>query len=282
VTVTRAIELGPVRRRAPRRGAVVRAATVASRLAAVERAAGTMRARFREPLTLDDLAHEAYLSPYHFNRVFRAATGVPPGRFLAALRMEAARRLLLTTSLRVTDICLEVGYRSLGTFTTHFRELVGIAPSRTRRLAALHGDMPVASLESPDLGTAAEAAPAGHALRVSAPDGFDGTAFIGLFPSPLPQASPLGCAVVSLPAETRLYGSGAGVSYALACAFARGLTIGEALVAAGDQTRVGVSRVVAGREPVELLLRPLGALDPPILLAGPLVLADALAESAAA
>src|ERR687886_731437 len=114
------------------RPTVHRPVTTAARLDAVERVVREMRARLGSPFGLDDMAHVAHLSPYHFNRVFRSVTGVPPGRFHAAVRMDAAKRLLLTTDLRVTDVCLEVGYRSLGTFTTQFRELVGVSPRELR------------------------------------------------------------------------------------------------------------------------------------------------------
>src|SRR6476619_1111248 len=75
----------------------------------------------------------AYLSRFHFNRVCREITGLPPVRFHTALRIAAAKRLLLTTDMSVTEVSLEVGYQSLGTFTTHFHELVGVSPRTLRR-----------------------------------------------------------------------------------------------------------------------------------------------------
>jgi AraC family transcriptional regulator len=238
-----------------------------------------MRERFDEPLSLDALAREAYLSPYHFNRVFRVATGVPPGRFLAALRMDAAKQLLLTTPLRVTDICLAVGYRSLGTFTTHFRQLVGISPTRMRRLADTYGDALVASLATPEPPLPVERR--ALTIRAHARDGFEGTAFVGLFPTPLPQARPVSCAVVSLPAGFGLGCRGRGTFHALASAYAQPLTIREALLADPGDMRVAIARApivmgdVRAAAVIDLNLRPLGTLDPPILLALPLVLADA-------
>src|SRR6266849_7733545 len=91
---------------------------------AVERVILAMRDHLNEPLTLQDMADIAYLSRNHFHRVFHRIIGIPPGEFLTALRLDAAKRLLLTTSMRVTDICFEVGYSSLGSFTTSFTELV--------------------------------------------------------------------------------------------------------------------------------------------------------------
>src|ERR1044072_6247332 len=103
--------------------------TIASHYRAVERVILAMRERLDEALTLEDLAEVAIISPFYFDRIFRQITGIPPCQFLSALRMEAAKRLLLTSSLSVTDVCFEVGYNSLGTFTTRFTQLVGLPPS---------------------------------------------------------------------------------------------------------------------------------------------------------
>ncbi len=101
---------------------------------AIERVISAMRGRVGDTLPLHAMAEIAHLSPYHFARVFRQVTGIPPGEFLGALRLERAKQLLLTTDLSVTEICFEVGYGSLGTFTSRFTRLVGLPPGRTRRL----------------------------------------------------------------------------------------------------------------------------------------------------
>jgi len=92
--------------------------TAAARVEAVVRALTVMRQRLGEPQSLRDLARAAYLSPFHFHRVFRSVTSVTPGRFLAAMRMAEAKRLLVETPISVTDISIAVGYSSFGTFTT--------------------------------------------------------------------------------------------------------------------------------------------------------------------
>ena len=94
--------------------------TFAAQTQAVERVIQTMHTHLHEALTLEDLASVACLSPSHFHRVFRRLIGIPPGEFLSALRFQMARRLLLATSLSVTDICFEVGYTSMGSFTSRF------------------------------------------------------------------------------------------------------------------------------------------------------------------
>src|SRR5439155_19448265 len=88
--------------------------------------------RYFEPITLSALAAEVYVSPFHFSRIFARATGVTPGRFLTAVRLFEAKRLLLTTSLTVSDIVCSVGYSSVGTFTSRFARAVGMTPTQYR------------------------------------------------------------------------------------------------------------------------------------------------------
>lgn len=102
---------------------------------AVKRAIECIWERYREPLTIADLASSAILSKYHFCRTFSRATGVSPGRFLSAVRIYQAKRLLLGTSMNVTDIPFAVGLSSLGSFSNHFTESVGISPGRFRRMS---------------------------------------------------------------------------------------------------------------------------------------------------
>lgn len=90
-----------------------------------------------DPLTLDDLAESAGLSPFYFSRIFRSVTGIPPGEFQAALRFERAKELLLTTPASVTEICFEVGYDSLGTFSSRFKRLIGVGPAQFRDMPDL-------------------------------------------------------------------------------------------------------------------------------------------------
>jgi AraC family transcriptional regulator len=263
------------------RAATIRPATADARRATVERVLETMVERFAEPLMLHDLAELAFLSPYHFNRVFRLVTGVPPGRFLTTLRMQEAKRLLLTTSLRVTDICFEVGYQSLGTFTTHFRQHVGVGPCPLRSLAEAYADVPLEALLE-RTGTSSACGPAVVRGRVRSPDGFDGVAFVGLFPQRLPQGRPSTCAVLAAPGEVELRATPASGEHALASAFPRSGTIFETLLPEPAETRVAASRVRPARggrgsssASLDLRLRPVAVTDPPVLLAIALLLADA-------
>lgn len=91
------------------------------------------------PLDLIALARSAHLSRSHFSRSFAEAFGVTPHRYLLTRRLERAKALLRDTDLSVTDICLRVGFTSLGSFSTQFRRFVGESPSAYR--ARPHGDL---------------------------------------------------------------------------------------------------------------------------------------------
>jgi len=81
------------------------------------------------PLDLVALAGTAGLSRFHFLRCFAAAYGRTPAHYLAERRMERAQDLLRSTNLTVTEICVLVGYSSLGSFSSRFTALVGTSPS---------------------------------------------------------------------------------------------------------------------------------------------------------
>jgi AraC-like DNA-binding protein len=90
-------------------------------------------ARYREPLDVAALARAAFVSPAHFSRQFRRAFGETPHQYLLTRRLERARHLLRTTDRSVAEICLDVGFASVGSFTTTFRRRVGVTPTAYRR-----------------------------------------------------------------------------------------------------------------------------------------------------
>jgi AraC-like DNA-binding protein len=105
------------------------------------RARDLVDSRYAEPLDLEELARAAHVSPRHFSRSFRRTFGETPYQYLLTRRMERARHLLRTTDLRVIEICLAVGFASVGSFTTAFRRHVGVSPTAYRRANA--GPSPV-------------------------------------------------------------------------------------------------------------------------------------------
>ncbi|WP_433682485.1 helix-turn-helix transcriptional regulator [Nocardia sp. CA-119907] len=84
---------------------------------------------YAEPLNLDELAAAAGVSKYHFLRAFAAVYGLTPAAYLAERRIERAQDYLRATNLTVTEVCMLVGYSSLGSFSSKFRQLVGVTPS---------------------------------------------------------------------------------------------------------------------------------------------------------
>ena len=89
-------------------------------------------ARYREPLDVPALARAARLSPAHFSREFRRAFGETPHQYLLTRRLERAAALLRTTDKPIAQICLAVGLRSLGSFTTSFGWAFGLSPAAYR------------------------------------------------------------------------------------------------------------------------------------------------------
>ena len=91
---------------------------------------------YAEELNVPKLAEIACVSEAHFIRGFRAAFGETPHRYLQRRRVERAMFLLRETERSVSEICLDVGFTSLGTFGRTFREIVGESPTTYREEAA--------------------------------------------------------------------------------------------------------------------------------------------------
>jgi len=87
---------------------------------------------YAEPLDVRTVAAVAHVSPAHFSRSFRAVFGETPHRYLQRRRVERSMFLLRETDRSVTDVCFDVGFTSLGTFSPTFREIVGETPSGYR------------------------------------------------------------------------------------------------------------------------------------------------------
>jgi AraC-like DNA-binding protein len=96
------------------------------------RARDTMDRDYARPLDVEALASAAGLSRAHFIRSFRDAYGETPHRYLQRRRIERAMAMLRTTDKPVTEICLDVGFTSLGTFSRTFRHVLGTSPRAYR------------------------------------------------------------------------------------------------------------------------------------------------------
>jgi AraC-like DNA-binding protein len=89
-------------------------------------------ARYFEPLDVDDLARAAGLSRAHFSREFARAFGESPHAYLLTRRLERAAALLRNTDRSVLDVCLSVGLKSVGSFTSSFTRTYGMSPTAYR------------------------------------------------------------------------------------------------------------------------------------------------------
>ncbi|HYP48548.1 MAG TPA: AraC family transcriptional regulator [Thermoleophilaceae bacterium] len=97
------------------------------------RARDAMDRAYAEPLDVPALARIAHVSEAHFIRTFKATFGETPHRYLQRRRVERAMFLLRESERSVSEICLDAGFTSLGTFSRTFRDIVGVSPSAYRK-----------------------------------------------------------------------------------------------------------------------------------------------------
>jgi AraC-like DNA-binding protein len=241
----------------------------------IERVIEAMRANLGEPITVDDMARIAMFSKFHFSRVFRDSTGVSPGRFLSALRIQEAKHLLTTTSLSIADISNMVGYSSVGTFSSRFKAAVGTSPSVFRATGGFNirrGENafePVRS-ETKTFDKHAREAPTIVRGRVYAAQDLQDSVYVGLFPDVIPQGNPIRCVVLDEPGAFQLTDVPSGTWYLLVYSFSEarhgpeGSTGRRTLnIGASDPISVGYGAIIN----VDVRLRPANAFDPPILIA---------------
>ncbi|MCW3818305.1 AraC family transcriptional regulator [Micromonospora sp. DR5-3] len=233
---------------------------------AVRRAIEAMHERLGDELTIDDLARAAMFSKFHFTRIFQRLTGVSPGRFLSALRLQRAKHLLVSTSMNVADISVQVGYNSVGTFSSRFSRSVGMSPTAYRRRAGYA----VAIQAAADSASRRSNARLSCRLRLPEPD--QAVIFVGMFAHRIPEGRPVRCAVLDQPGRVVFNSVPLGTWYLLA----QSVSLDGAEVGTGaDIADRPVSVATYGPFTVradsmiaaDLELRPTRDLDPPVLLA---------------
>jgi AraC family transcriptional regulator len=258
-----------------------RSSTAEFHTRAVERVIAAMHLRLDDSFSLEGMAEVAIMSPFHFNRIFRRLTGVPPCQFFSALRLETAKRLLLTTTLSVTDVCFQVGYNSLGTFTRRFTQLVGLSPQGLRALARGGFESLLVQLLSASTWFAdPEGGECVVEGEIQAPDDFSGLLFVGLFDSPLPQGHPVACAWLEAPGRYRIPIAAGDRHFLMAAGLDLSSTDPRRFLLHDTVLRGSLKdrMVEAGERVGKIFLRPAEATDPPMLLTFPLLASEALAH----
>jgi AraC family transcriptional regulator len=230
---------------------------------AVRRAIDTMQENLGEQLTIDDIARAAMFSKFHFTRIFQRSTGVSPGRFLSALRLQRAKQLLVSTTLNVADISLRVGYNSIGTFSSRFSRSVGMSPTTYRRQIGFGNRIPT--------NVPTQFAPVSNARvygDIDAPcaEG-DDQIFVGLFPDRIPEGLPVRCTVLNQAGPFNFETVPVGAWYLLAqstsgCPEARGKV---PTVCVGTEGPLTIRRDTTIQ--IDMELKPIQVIDPPVLLA---------------
>lgn len=241
-----------------------------------------MRERLTEEIDLGRLADVAIMSPYHFVRTFHEQTGVSPGKFLGALRVEAAKRLLIETDDPILDICYRVGYSSLGSFSTRFTEMVGLSPGRFRQLGkSFYRDLAAMMEVVSSCPLPAGAPILDCTIERQHPEQ---VVFAGLFDTPIPQGRPLSCAVLLDRDQQafRLALPRGGTVFLFAVAMDTDTPPVDLLIGGSAVRAVAASGPLPlGQDPPacqHLRLQPLDPLNPPMLLALPLLLHEKAAE----
>jgi len=247
-----------------------RGETVEAYESAIIRVIRHMKENPAAPLDLDEISRIAAMSKFHLVRVFDEITGTTPHHFLACLRIQRAKEILLKTNSAITDVCMEVGYNSLGTFSKTFSELVGVSPVEFRalpkRLTAAQFAMAIWRYLA---GRKRISGPVINGV-VEGPRRPKGFTFVGTFTSGVPLGVPFSGTVMVGLGKFRIERPAAEEFHLLAAFVPLSAKLAEMVV------NIPISLVASlrvqsehSRSEPHLRLRPLRLTDPPIVLALP-------------
>ncbi|MCU9614891.1 AraC family transcriptional regulator [Caldibacillus lycopersici] len=182
-----------------------------------------MKSHLNEDITSEQLAYYIGYSPYHFSRVFKEVTGVSPRHYLSALRIESGKQVLVNSSDSIVKAMLKAGFRSSGTFSSKFKQFVGVSPKQFQQtMESLHQF--VNDFDSHTILDPLEAFAPSITCKVIAPPTFKGTIFVGLFPRPIPDQVPIvGTALPHHQTSCTFSNVPTGKYYLLAAAISRSL-----------------------------------------------------------
>ena len=249
-----------------------RADTVEAHETAVERVIAHMKLHLEDAFDLDHIAQLAAISKFHFVRVFEEITGTTPHHFLACLRVQRAKELLLNSESPITEICFEVGYASLGSFSATFSALVGVSPQQFRTLPKRLTPTQFAKAVWHFL--ASDRKVVGRVLEgvVEGPGNVRGFTFVGAFTTGVPQGMPFSGTVLLAPGRFRIQRPEAPEFHLLGAFIPLSADLSTIVttlpVGMVASLRVQNTDAEATSKP-RLRLRPLRVTDPPIVLALP-------------
>jgi AraC family transcriptional regulator len=237
---------------------------------AVTKSIKYMKENINEEMTSEKMAEVAGYSPYHFSRIFKDVTGVSPRHYLSALRIEAGKEHLInSTSNSILKTLLDIGFQSLGTFSSKFRQFVGQPPKQFQKNAIelhryMNGLDVIPNERDEDVKLPVVR------CKVEAPEDFKGLIFVGLFPRPIPDQAPLaGTAIRNTQHEVTFSAVPPGTYYALAAAIPWSLNPRDYFLLRKNLCgKAEESIKISSKTAAEVFIKLRGPLpyDPPILI----------------
>jgi AraC family transcriptional regulator len=154
----------------------------------VKQAIDYMKRNLDRELTTEEIARVVGYSESHFIRLFKEVTGISPRHFLSALRIEEGKKKLLQPTGSLLNVVLSLGFLSVGSFSSRFKQTVGVSPIKFRKTSKklvkhLQAEQELSSQEEGNRSCIS--------CKVHYPESFKGVIFIGVFPQPIPDQRPL-------------------------------------------------------------------------------------------
>ena len=244
--------------------------TITARHAAVEKVIRHMKSSLVEwdvDVSLATLARVACYSESHLIEVFMEVTNTTPHHFLASLRIQKAKELLLHTHKSATEIALDVGYNSFPTFSRTFKNYVGISPAKFRQAQRTLSSAQLAELARAFIVRNQPPADAEHVIEgtVLLPAAASGVIFVGTFTQGVPQGIPFSGTVLLRGGPFRLRCPGDEEFHLLAALVAAPRT-DQASAHHIEPTLVASHRLTPHQTCPPVRLRPLQLSDPPLVV----------------